>query len=101
MAESTVAYPVIMITSVSGYSSLVRFSICIPPTFSIFRSVRTRSNMFSSSRYRARGPLCEAVTSYPSFFKTCLRLFKAISSSSTTKTLAGSSFVTMFLLLSR
>jgi hypothetical protein len=42
-AAGTVAYPVITITSVSGFFCLAFSSTCMPSAFSIFKSVMTTS----------------------------------------------------------
>ena len=86
-AVDTVAKPVIMMTSVSGESSLVRSNTCKPSTCCIFRSVMTRSNSCFSRALKARTPLSTATVSYPSFLSTWSRFSRAISSSSTMRIL--------------
>ena len=61
MAESTVAYPVIMITSHEGLNRRLSSRILMPSTFSILRSVSTTSKRPLFARSNPLGPV-SAVT---------------------------------------
>jgi len=87
IAVGTVAYPVIIMTSVPGSLALARSRTSMPSTFSILRSVTTTSKAFSFKRSSASIPLPAVETKYPSFVKTCSRFRRVIFSSSTTRML--------------
>src|SRR5659263_525236 len=86
MAVSAVAYPVMRITSISGWISFAARSRSMPLSPGMTRSVRITSNRTRSSRSIPSVPDRASVTSHPFSRRIVERRETIIGSSSTTRT---------------
>src|SRR5512140_1132713 len=97
MAESAVAYPVMRITSTSGWISLAARSRSMPLSPGMTRSVRITSNRALSSWSIPSVPECASVTSHPFSRRIVARRETIIGSASTTRArFRGFRFISRF-----